>query len=127
MNLKEDRMYTESYLWLEKEGKNIKAGIAKPAVEKAEKFLLLELPGEGDEIEKGEPVAEYEAMKRVGELASPAAFKVVDSNGELEDDPGKLSEDPWKNWILKLEPSQNFNMQDHMTTEEAEKYYEKMM
>ncbi len=125
MNFPDDRRYTENNLWLRKTGEEVfELGLVKPAVEAAKQFMFMELKEEGKELEKGDLFAEYEALKRIGELATPVKAEIVEVNDEVADDPGKLIEEPYENWLVKLETAEE---PDLMEPGEAEEYYEKQV
>ena len=126
MNLPEDRKYTENSLWLKKDGKDYKVGLAKPCAEKAEEFLFIELPEKGEKFEEGEILIEYEAMKRVGELKTPGDAEVVEVNREMAENPGKIIENPYEAWLVKIRPQENFEGK-LLTENDAKKYYENKM
>lgn len=123
MKLPEDRKYTEDYLWLKKNGENYAVGLVKPATDRAEKFLFLELPEKRTEIQKEESVAEYEAMKRVGEIVLPGKAEVVEANQDAEEDPGKITEKPYETWLVNIRPLEDFE-DKLLSKKEAEEYYE---
>ena len=126
MNLPEDRKYTENSLWLKKERKDYKVGLAKPCAEKAEEFLFIELPEKGEKFEEGEILIEYEAMKRVGELKTPGDAEIVDVNREMVENPGKIIEDPYEAWLVKIRPQESFEGK-LLTEKDAKRYYENEM
>ena len=123
MNLPEDRKYTENSLWLKKDGKDYKVGLAKPCAEKAEEFLFIELPEKGEKFEEGEILIEYESMKRVGELKTPGDAEIVDVNREMVENPGKIIEDPYEAWLVKIRPQESFEGK-LLTEKDAKRYYE---
>ncbi|MFO7793701.1 MAG: hypothetical protein R6V35_01880 [Candidatus Nanohaloarchaea archaeon] len=123
MNLPEDRKYTENSLWLKKDGKNYKVGLAKPCAEKAEEFLFIELPEKGEKFEEGGILIEYEAMKRVGELKTPVDAEIVDVNREVGEKPRKIIEDPYEAWLVKIRPQESFEGK-FLTEKDAKQYYE---
>lgn len=122
MKLHEDRVYTKEMLWLKEENGEIVIGIVEPAVEKAKEFAFVELPEPGEKLVEGDSVAEYEAMKRVGELETPFKAEVVKKNQAIEEQPGKLNEDPYRAWMVKTDTS-GFNKEDYMSAEQAKQYY----
>lgn len=126
MNLPEDRKYTENSLWLKKDGKDYTVGLVEPSAEKAEEFLFIELPEKGEKFEEGEILIEYEALKRVGELKTPIAAEVVDVNREMVENPGKIIEDPYEAWLVKIRPQESFEGK-LLTENDAKRYYEKQM
>ena len=122
MKLPDDRVYTENMLWLKEKNGEILIGLVKPAVEKAKEFAFVELPEPGETLEEGDSVAEYESMKRVGELETPFKAEVVEKNQAIEEQPGKLNEDPYQAWLLRID-AENFYEEDYMSAEQAKQYY----
>lgn len=126
MNLPGDRKYTKNFLWFKEENGLYKVDVVKSAAETAEKFLFIEIPEEGTEIKGEEPIAEYEAMKRVGELQPPGKVEVETKNENVEENPDMILEKPYRTWLAKLKPLENFE-DKFLSVKEAEKYYEEKM
>ena len=123
MNLPEDRKYTENSLWLKKGGGDYTVGMVEPSAEKAEEFLFIELPEKGEKFEEGEILIEYEAMKRVGELKTPVDAEIVEVNREMAENPGKIIEDPYEAWLVKIRPQESFEGK-LLSKNKAQRHYE---
>lgn len=119
----EDRKYTENSLWLKNEGETYAVGLVKPATDRADEFLFLELPEKEDVVEENETLIEYEAMKRVGELILPGKAEVVEVNEEAREDPEKITENPYETWLVKIKPLEDFE-DKLLSKNKAEEYYE---
>jgi len=58
-----------------------------------------------DEVAAGEEFGALESVKASSELISPVSGTVVEVNEELEDAPEKVNEDAYGSWIIKVEMS----------------------
>ena len=56
----------------------------------------------GDEVKAGEPYADIESVKAVFPVNSPVSGLVLEINREVADEPGKINEDPYGSWIIKI-------------------------
>ncbi len=67
------------------------------------KFISLELPEVGDEVERGESFAELESAATVSELIAPVSGCVLAVNPDLENHPSIINEDPYnEGWLAEL-------------------------
>ncbi len=65
--------------------------------------ISLELPEVGDEVERGEPLAELESAATVSELIAPVSGYVLAVNPDLEIHPSIINEDPYnEEWLIEL-------------------------
>ena len=51
----------------------------------------------------GEAFGDVESVKAVSDLISPVSGTVLEINEELLDSPELLNDDPYANWIIKVE------------------------
>lgn len=67
-------------------------------------FKNLKKPGEN--IKKGDIIAEIESKGKLLKIASPVSGEIVKINPALKESPDLLNEDPYtKGWMLKVKPS----------------------
>ncbi len=60
----------------------------------------------GKEVKKGRSLATVESGKWVGPVKSPLSGTVMESNGQVESNPGILNKSPYKEgWIVRLKPA----------------------
>ena len=98
--------YSEDHEWVKVDGDTVTIGITEFAQSELGDIVFVELPDEGDEIEKGEDFGSVESVKTVSELYAPVSGKVVAVNEELEDSPELVNENPYEGaWMLKVEIS----------------------
>jgi len=92
------------------EGDLVVIGITFHAQDSMMDIVYIQLPDEGDSMEKGDPFGEIESVKSVEELYAPVSGKVVKVHDELIDEPGVINNDPYgEGWMIKVEP---VNMSD---------------
>ncbi len=84
-------------------------------------IIDLELPEEGDEIEKDEAFGSVESSHGVVDLISPASGTVIAINEELLDSPDIINEDPYdEGWIIKIKLSDPEELEELLTPDEYE-------
>ena len=101
----EGLLYSESHEWVKVEGNIAVIGVSDFAQAEMGDITYVDLPDEGDEVEKGEDFGALESVKASSELYSPVSGKVVEVNSALEDAPELINEDAFENWIIKVEMS----------------------
>jgi glycine cleavage system H protein len=115
--------FTEDHLWLRVEGNRAQLGISDYGQEELGEVIAVELPDVGDEVEKGEPFGELESVRTVSELVSPLSGTVTAINGELEDHPAIVNEDPYhEGWLIEIELANEDELEELMATDDYEEY-----
>ena len=66
-------------------------------------IVFINLPEVGDEVEAGEVFGDVESVKAVFDLFSPVTGKVAEINEDVLNSPGLINEDPYENWLIKVE------------------------
>jgi glycine cleavage system H protein len=107
--------YTKDHEWFKVEGNRARIGITEHAQAELGDIVFVELPSVGTSIQKGDNVATVESVKAVGDVFSPAAGTVVETNGALENAPETINSSPHdEGWILVLELSNPSDLDDAM-------------
>ncbi len=103
-NIPEELYYTEEHEFVRPEEEGIVVvGITDYAQGELGDVVFVELPEIGSEYQRMDPFGTIEAVKAVSELFCPLAGEVVDVNGDLENNPGLINEDPYEaGWMMKL-------------------------
>jgi glycine cleavage system H protein len=101
----EGLLYSESHEWVKVEGNIAVIGVSDFAQKEMGEITYVDMPEVDDEVEKGDSFGALESVKAASDLYSPVSGKVVEVNEELEDEPGKVNEDAYANWIIKVEMS----------------------
>lgn len=113
-------LYSESHEWVKVEGDVATIGVSDFAQSEMGDITYVDIPEEGDELSQGEDFGALESVKASSELYSPVSGKVVEVNTALEDDPALVNEDPYANWIVKVELSDKAELESLMDAEAYE-------
>ncbi len=101
MNTPKELKYYKNHLWFAI-GDVITAGLTDFAQEEMGDILFVDLPAEDETFSEGETIMEIESAKATEEFSLPFEITIVESNEELDDDPEKINEDAYGNWIVKF-------------------------
>jgi len=115
--------FTEDHEWILLEGNVATIGVSNYAQEQLGDVVFVEVPEVGADLSKGDELAVVESVKAASEVYSPVSGAVVAVNGELEDAPTLVNEDPnGGGWFAKIEVSDPTEI-DGLMDEEAYKTY----
>ena len=107
--------FTEEHEWLRVEGDVVVVGITAHASEQPGDVVFVELPEVGDEVTKDDDIVVIESVKAASDILAPIDGEVVEINEILNDEPGKVNEDPQGDaWFFKLKASDLSQMDDYM-------------
>jgi glycine cleavage system H protein len=102
----DDRRYTKEHEWAKEEGGRVLIGITDYAQDQLGDVVFVGLPDSGADVEAGKPLGEVESTKSVSDVYSPVSGKVVEKNGEVEDNPELINTDPYgRGWLVAVEGS----------------------
>lgn len=107
--------YAESHEYIKVEGEFGYVGITDYAQHELGNVVYVDMPEVDDEVTAGEEFGAVESVKAASDLLSPVSGTVVEVNEELEDQPEKINEDAFGNWIIKVklsDPSELDNLMD---------------
>ena len=112
----ENLRYLESHEWVSTDDDVARIGITDFAQDELGDVVFVELPDEGDEVEKGEEFGVVESIKAVSDLYAPVSGTVVEVNDTLFDQPELVNGDPYGDgWMLAVEPSDEDELDDLLT------------
>ncbi len=95
--------YTEEHEWLRVEDDLVVVGITAHASEQLGDIVFVELPDAGAIVSKDDEAVVIESVKAASDVLAPLDGEIVEVNAALEDDPGKINEDPTGDgWIFKM-------------------------
>ena len=103
MNYPAHLQYSKDHEWLNMEDEIAVIGITDFAQHELGDVVFINLPEVGDEVTAGEAFGDVESVKAVSDLLSPVTGTVLAINEELLDSPELLNDDPYANWIIKVE------------------------
>lgn len=127
MDIEDDYLYTKEHEWclIDKEDGTALIGITSYAQEQLGDITFVELPGAGDEVEQFEQFASVESVKAASDIYSPLSGEVVDTNGDLESNPGLINRSCYqKGWMIKIKYSDMEEASNLMTAAEYESFLE---
>ena len=110
----EGLLYSESHEWVKLEDGIAVIGITDYAQHAMGDLSYVDMPEVDDEVEKGEDFGAVESVKAASDLYSPVSGVVVAVNEELEDAPELLNEDAFANWIIKVQMSDEAELEELM-------------
>ena len=105
LNLPQDIRYTKDHEWAKVVGDTVRIGISDYAQDQLGDIVFVELPAVGDTFAEGDEFGTLESVKAVSELYAPLGGEVVAVNGDLEDSPELLNQDPYAGWIIEIKPT----------------------
>ncbi len=97
--------YAESHEYVKIEGEFGYVGITDYAQHELGNVVYVDMPEVDDEVEAGEDFGAVESVKAASDLISPVSGTVVEINEALNDSPELINEDPYANWIIKVQLS----------------------
>ncbi len=101
----QDLRYTKDHEWIRMEGTMGVMGITDYAQHAMGDIVYVELPDTGREVRAGEDFIVVESVKGANDVFSPVSGTVAAVNGDLDGAPELLNEDPYTNWLVRLEVS----------------------
>ena len=126
VDIPDELKYTKEHEWASIEGNSVTVGITDYAQDALGEIVYIELPGEGDEVTKGEPFGAVESTKSVSDLYAPVSGEVIGVNEMLLDSPEVINEDPYgEGWMIKVRMYDPAELDDLMNAEEYAEYIEK--
>lgn len=114
MNFPADVKYTKDHVWVKVDGDTAKIGITDYAQDQLGDILFVDLPEEGDSLEKGENFTEVESSKTASEVPAPISGEVVAVNELLDDEPEAINDDAFEAWIVEVKVEDATELDDLM-------------
>ena len=114
--------YSESHENVQVEGEFAYVCITDYAQNALGNVVYVDLPEVDDEVEADEDFGAVESVKAASDLISPVSGTVVEVNEALEDKPELLNEDPFENWIIKVQLSDTAELDNLMDAQGYEDF-----
>lgn len=114
--------YSKEHEWIKVEGNRAYIGITDFAQSSLGEIVFVELPEIGTELESGDVLGVVESVKAASDIYSPLSGPVAEVNGELEENPGKINDEPYECWIAALEVEDESQLEGLMNEVEYEKF-----
>lgn len=108
MNIPAELKYTEDHEWVKVDGDVATVGVTDFAQSELGDIVYVEIETEGETIDANEIFGTVEAVKTVSDLIMPLSGEIIEVNGELEDNPESVNENPYEGgWMIKIKMSDN--------------------
>lgn len=104
MKVLNDLLYTKSHEWVKLEGSVATVGVTDYAQHSLGSVVYVE-GFDGEDVNQFSECGAIESVKAASDLNAPLSGKVLEVNEEVIDNPELINDDPYKNWILKIEVS----------------------
>jgi glycine cleavage system H protein len=95
--------YSESHEYVKVEGNIGYIGISDYAQHALGNVVYVDMPDVDDEVEAGSEFGAVESVKAASDLIAPVSGVVLEVNEALDDQPELINQDPYENWIIKVE------------------------
>jgi glycine cleavage system H protein len=123
MDFPEELKYSKEHLWVRVEGNKAVIGITDYAQHELGIVTTVELPVVGDELEQDDSFGSVEARKTLAELYAPISGSVLEVNGELEEAPDFLNDDPYDSgWLVLIEVNDAEELNSLMSADDYMEY-----
>lgn len=123
MEFPDNLKYTKNHEWVRMDGEIATMGITDFAQEQLGDIVYVELPGEGEEVQQGEPFGVIESVKAVSDLYGAVSGTVTEINDPLSESPETLNEDCYEEgWIIKVRLHDKKDLDKLMNHEEYQAY-----
>ena len=117
--------YSETHEYVKVEGKYAYIGITDYAQNALGNVVYVDMPEADDEVTAGAAFGAVESVKAASDLISPVSGTVVEVNDALEDQPELINNDAYGNWIIKVELSDESELDNLMSAEQYEEQLDK--
>lgn len=120
MKLIKELLYTKEHEWIKVEGNKAYIGITDYAQTSLGSIVFVELPEEDSEFSAGDNFATVESVKAAADIYIPISGKILSINEEIVDDPSLVNKDPYENWMVLIEISNEDELSSLLKAEEYE-------
>jgi glycine cleavage system H protein len=111
--------YTKDHEWVRVEGGEAVIGITHHAQSELGDIVYIDIPTEGQEVERHAVFGTVEAVKTVSDLFMPLSGTVAAVNPGLADDPAAVNKDPYgEGWIIRVKVKDATELADLLTAEQ---------
>ena len=123
MEFPDDLKYTKEHEWVRLQNDTAVIGITDFAQEQLGDIVYVELPKEGDSVQKDEPFGVVESVKAVSDVYAALSGVVLEINDPLTDNPETLNEDCYEEgWLIKVKVSNPKELDGLMNHEQYQAY-----
>jgi glycine cleavage system H protein len=102
MNIPDDRKYQKTHEWVTLDNGIATVGISDHAQDSLGDIVFIELPEKGKKLSRGDEITTIESVKAASPIYSPVSGTVEEVNGDLEESPEIINQDPYNTFIVKI-------------------------
>ena len=117
--------YSESHEYVRVEGDFGFIGISDYAQNALGNVVYVDMPEVDDEVTAGEEFGAVESVKAASDLIAPVSGTVVEVNEALDGQPELVNQDPYENWIVKVELADKTELDNLMEGKAYEAFCDK--
>ena len=122
-SIPKDLKYTREHEWAKQEGDRVRVGITAYAQEQLGDVVFVELPKVGAKVTASKGFGVVESVKAVSDLFAPVSGEVVEANGELQQKPETVNQDPYgRGWMILIKPSNKAEWDQLLTAQQYEAF-----
>jgi len=126
MKVVEGLLYSKEHEWVDVDGNTMTMGITDYAQDQLGDIVFVELPMEDDEFSKDDVFGVIESVKAASDIFMPVSGVILEVNLDLEDAPEEVNEKPYESWMVKVELTDESELEDLMDAEEYKKFCESL-
>jgi glycine cleavage system H protein len=126
MSVPKELLYTQEHEWVSMEDSIATIGITDFAQSSLGDITFVQLPKEGETLNKDDTFGVVESVKAVSDLFAPVSGRVIEVNDPLAQAPELLNDDPYnEGWLIKLETKDvEAELGELMSPKDYEQYVE---
>jgi len=126
MSVPKELLYTQEHEWVSMEDSIATIGITDFAQSSLGDITFVQLPKEGETLNKDDTFGVVESVKAVSDLFAPVSGRVIEVNDPIAQAPELLNDDPYnEGWLIKLETKDvEAELGELMSAKEYEQYVE---
>ncbi len=117
--------YSNDHEWVKLEGNKAYVGISDYAQHALGDIVFVELPDIYSEFTSGDTFGAIESVKAASDMYIPLSGKVLETNGEIVDNPELVNEDCYKSWMILIELTNKEELNELMNEEQYNEYCSK--
>lgn len=117
--------YSETHEYVKVEGEFGFIGITDYAQNALGTVVYVDMPDVDEEVNAGELFGAIESTKAASDLYSPVSGTVIEVNDKLEDEPELINKDAYENWIIKVQLSDQVELDELMDAAAYEEFLNK--
>lgn len=105
--LPDDLYYHKDHCWIKIESDTlVRVGLNDFAQQLAGDISYVDLPFEGDAVDKDQTCGKLQSSKWIGKLVAPISGEISEVNADLESEASLINKEPYgAGWILAIAPS----------------------